>query len=61
MKVRLVNRVEIVVTIGEIACFNQFILLLHCSQRSSAADGSTSGKGFKTLFIDLNFIKANYI
>ena len=40
MKDYLLNAVENVVAKGEIACFDQFFLLLQCFQESSAADVS---------------------
>ena len=42
MKVHLLNRVENSVTKGEIARFEQFIILSQCFQESAAAEASES-------------------
>ena len=42
MKVKLLKEVENIVLKGEIACFEQFLLLPECFQKSSAADASES-------------------
>ena len=47
MRVLLLNRVENIVAKGEIACFEQLILLSQCFQNLSSADASTSGKGLR--------------
>ena len=38
----LLNRVETIVAKGEIACYEQFLLLSQCFQKSSAAEASKS-------------------
>ena len=39
---KLLNKVEIIVAKGEIASFEQLLLLSKCFQKSSAAEGSES-------------------
>ena len=43
MRVYLLKKVENIDVKGEIACFEEFILLSQCFQRSSAAEASESG------------------
>ena len=40
MRVELLKRFENIVARGEIACFEQFLLLPQCFQKLSAADAS---------------------
>ena len=42
MKTYLLNKVENIVSKGEIACFEQFLLLSQSFQNSSAAEASAS-------------------
>ena len=42
MKTHLLNRVENIASRGEIACFEQFLLLSQCFQKISAAEMSES-------------------
>ena len=45
MKVQLLKGVENIVAKEEIAHYEQFLLLPHCFQKSSAANASTRGEG----------------